>query len=141
MTRRDPDDGAGVVAALWLVGTAIGAAARGGAVAARPRPADPAPAPKRRGNPAAGILSARTAARRLGIGRDTLARLVEAATLASVPKGSRQGFRAADVEELIQRGFSLPDAPPRRARPTKRKRRRAPESADAASIAAELAKF
>ena len=93
------------------------------------------------GDPSAGILSGRAAARRLGIGRDTLARLAEAGVIASVPKGARHGFRAADVEALIEKGYTLPDAPTRPAPPTKRKRRRAPESADAAEIAAKLAEF
>ncbi len=102
-----------------------------------------APAPERREkrrNSIAGILSGRAAARRLGIGRDTLARLEEVAVITSVPKGDRRGYRAVDVERLISTGYTLPGQAPRPA-PVKRKRRRAPESADAASIAAELAKF
>lgn len=62
----------------------------------------------RRRNPSRGWLSARAAARRLGIGRDTLARLVQARIIARVPRGERSAFRAADVEALIERGYTLP---------------------------------
>jgi hypothetical protein len=85
----------------------------------------PVPVVRRR-NTAAGILSARTAAQRLGIGRDTLARLVEVGQIASVPKGKRPGYRSADVEALVNRGFTLPDDAARPA--PKAKRRRAPKS-------------
>jgi len=64
--------------------------------------------PIRRRNPSTGWLSARAAARRLGIGRDTLARLVQARIIARVPRGEGSAFRAADVEALIQRGYTLP---------------------------------
>lgn len=90
-------------------------------------------APTRRRQPvAAGHLSQRAAARRLGIGRDTLARLVQAHVIAPVQKGARDAFRAADVERLIEHGYSLPDAP-RPAAPAKRKRRR-PEGNGAAPV-------
>ena len=64
--------------------------------------------PIRRRNPSTGWLSARSAARRLGIGRDTLARLVQARIIARVPRGEGSAFRAADVEALIERGYTLP---------------------------------
>jgi excisionase family DNA binding protein len=64
--------------------------------------------PMRRRNPSTGWLSARAAARRLGIGRDTLARLVQARIIPRVPRGERSAFRAADVEALIERGYTLP---------------------------------
>lgn len=95
----------------------------------------------RRTNPAAGLLSWRVAARRLGISRDTLARLVEADAIASVPKGTRRAFRAVDVEHLIETGYRLPNTPPApRPAPPKRNRHRF-NPTDAAAIAAELAKF
>lgn len=98
---------------------------------------------RRRASPrrpsAAGLLSARATAARLGIGRDTLGRLVDAEVIRPVPKGARLGFRAVDVERLVETGYRLPDAPPPPP-PAKRKRRQ-PNGPDAAAIAAELAKF
>lgn len=95
-------------------------------------------APRERRPTAAGILSARTAARRLGIGRDTLARLVEAGKLATVPKGTRRGFRAVDVEKLVEVGYMIgPDAT---AKPAPKRTRRRSVKTDA-SIAAKLAEF
>jgi len=99
-------------------------------LAAAPRVA--APVARRRTAVAAGILSARTTARRLGIGRDTLARLVAAGLIAPVPKGSRQGYRARDVEALIERGYSLPEAAPRPE--PKRSRHRTPKSNGTAQV-------
>jgi hypothetical protein len=72
-----------------------------------PRPAR-VEAPARRAR-VAGLVSARDAARRLGIGRSsTLPRLVAARLLVPVPRGQGQGFRAADVERLIEHGYKLP---------------------------------
>jgi hypothetical protein len=111
----------------------------GGALVVQHRAADTTAPSARRRNMIAGILSGRAAARRLGIGRDTLARLVALEVITPVPKGSRQGFRAADVEALIERGYKLPDASPRGV-PAKRSRRRGVRSDDAA-IQAKLAEF
>jgi excisionase family DNA binding protein len=93
------------------------------------RSATPAEREHRR-NTAAGLLSARTAARRLGIGRDTLARLVQVGEIKPVPKGARSGFRAVDVEALIERGYTLPD----RDRPTPKKTRRRSKENGAAPV-------
>ena len=57
----------------------------------------------------AGLLSAREVARRLGVGRSsTLPRLVAAGLLFPVPRGAGRGFRAVDVERLIENGYRLP---------------------------------
>lgn len=51
---------------------------------------------------------------------DTLARLVQARIIARVPRGERSAFRAADVEALIERGYTLPEGrKTTRRRPTK----------------------
>jgi hypothetical protein len=117
----------------------IARAARAGAEAAIAGSRTVSGSRERGRNPVAGILSARAAARRLGIGRDTLARLEQAREITSVPKGLRRGFRAADVEALIERGYKLPGALPRPAL-AKRKRRRRSETDDAA-VQAKLAEF
>ncbi len=87
-------------------------------------------APERRRHVAAGILSHRATARRLGIGRDTLARLIEAGEIATVPKGERRGFRAADVEALIERGWKLGSPE----KPAPKRTRRRPVKTDAAPV-------
>ena len=72
-------------------------------------------APARRTSPP-GLVSARASAARLGIGRDTLGQLVKAKVIERVPRGKGWAFRAADIERLIEHGFTL-HAP---ARPTRR---------------------
>ena len=109
--------------------------ARAAAQSVAPREAL-AVAPRRRKG--AGILSKRATAEALGVGQDTLAKLVEDGQLAPVPKGTRQGFRSGDVEALVAKGFKLPSAA---ARPAPRKRQRKPPEKDAASITARLAEF
>jgi excisionase family DNA binding protein len=64
----------------------------------------------------AGLLSARATAKRLGVGRDTLTRLVADGVIERVPKGSKLCFRASDVEQLVQDGFTVRSAP----KPTRR---------------------
>jgi hypothetical protein len=111
-------------------------ARQGGPVA---RPAETT-APKRR-NTTAGILSARATAARLGVNRSTLSRLVQAEILVSVPKGGRRGYRTADVEALIERGFSL-DSPAPVPPPKTRTRRRSRKNGTAdPSIEDRLARF
>ena len=106
------------------------------------QPAAPAPTatPKRRRNSGAALLSKRAAARRIGIARATLAQLEDAQLIVSVPKGRRRGYRAADVERLVEQGFTLPEAPPKPP-PPKRKRRRSSNGTAAADVAAKLAEF
>jgi hypothetical protein len=120
--------------AAKVAGTACGEAMRPVA-----SPAEPAsPPPRRR---AAGILSARAAARQIGIGRDTLAWLAESGQIVTVPKGSRPGYRAVDVERIVERGYTLPAT--LRPAPQARRRRHSRRSAtaDDAAVATELAKF
>jgi len=52
-----------------------------------------------------------------------------------VPRGARRVFRVADVEKLVERGFTLPEAPQK----VRRVRSRASTTPEA--IAAELEKF
>ncbi len=101
--------------------------------AAMPRTA---PVPReRRPAIAAGILSGRASARRLGIGRDTFARIVHAGLLHPVPKGPRPGFRAADVEALIERGWTLPGDERAMQKTTRRRRSNENDAAPVKRIA------
>lgn len=100
-------------------------------------------ATNRRRRTAAILVSARTAAARLGIGRDKLAMLVDAGVIERVPKGNRGqwAYRAEDVERLGREGFSLPPsdgavASTRRTKaPRKPRAKRAPAALLPASIA------
>jgi len=127
------------LAALALVRAAVPPPTQPASV----QPTVPAPtaAPKRRRNSGAALLSKRAAARRIGIARATLAQLEDAQLIVSVPKGHRRGYRAVDVEWLVEHGFTLPEPPPKPA-PPKRKRRRSPSNGTAAAdVLAKLEQF
>ena len=66
-------------------------------------------APTQRASPS-GLVSARASAARLGIGRDTLGQLIKAKVIERVPRGKGWAFRSADIERLIERGFTLRDS-------------------------------